>query len=170
MSTTAIPQADILIEAECWQDEKEAPAIIQRAIAAAAAMVELPGGTTELAVLLTDDPGVQALNKTWRGIDAPTNVLSFPAVWRDEGSLETDGVPLMLGDIAIAYQTLRTEADSETKPFGNHLAHLTVHGFLHLLGYDHTTDDEAEIMEGLETKILAQLGISDPYAHHGQAD
>lgn len=170
MSTPTIPEADILIEADCWQNEKDAGATVQRAVAAAAAMVELPGGMTELAVLLTDDAGVQALNKTWRGIDAPTNVLSFPAVWRDEGSPETDGVPLMLGDIAIAYETLRKEADSESKPFENHLAHLTVHGFLHLLGYDHTTDDEAEIMEGLETKILAQLGIPDPYAHHDQAD
>ncbi len=170
MSTTAIPEADILIEAACWQDEKDVEAIIQRAIAAAAAMVDLPEGTTELAVLLTDDAGVQALNKTWRGIDAPTNVLSFPAVWRNEGTPETDGVPLMLGDIAIAYQTTRKEAESESKPFQNHLTHLTVHGFLHLLGYDHTTDDEAEIMEGLESKILAQLGIPDPYAHHEQAD
>lgn len=170
MSTPTIPEADILIEAACWQDEKDAGSVVQQAIVAAAAMVELPSGTTELAVLLTDDAAVQALNKTWRGIDAPTNVLSFPAVWRDEGSPETDDAPLMLGDIAIAYETMRKEADSESKPFENHLAHLTVHGFLHLLGYDHTTDDEAEIMEGLETKILAQLRIPDPYAHHDQAD
>ncbi len=170
MLTTAIPEADVLIEAACWQDAKDAPAIVERAIAAAAAMVDLPAGTTELAVLLTDDAGVQALSKTWRGIDAPTNVLSFPAVWRDEDTSETDGAPLMLGDIAIAYQTLHKEAQSESKPFENHLTHLTVHGFLHLLGYDHITDDEAEIMEDLETKILAQLGIPDPYAHQDQVD
>ncbi|RTL53831.1 MAG: rRNA maturation RNase YbeY [Bradyrhizobiaceae bacterium] len=170
MSTTAIPETDILIEAACWQDEKDAEAIVRRAIAAAAATVEMPDGDTELAVLLTDDGGVQALNKTWRGIDAPTNVLSFPAVWRDDEVSETDGAPRMLGDIAIAYQTTRREAQDESKSFENHLAHLTIHGFLHLLGYDHTTDDEAEIMEGLERKILAQLGIPDPYAHHGQAD
>ena len=70
----------------------------------------------------------------------------------------------MLGDIAIAYETTRKEADDEQKPFDHHLSHLAVHGFLHLIGYDHENDDDAEAMEGLEREILAQLGIPDPYA------
>ena len=170
MPIAAAPEAEILITAECWQNEKNVEAIIQRAIAAAAAMVEMPEGESELAVMLTDDAGVRTLNKNWRGIDTPTNVLSFPAVWRREGAPEMDGSPRMLGDIAIAYQITRKEADTELKPFENHLSHLTVHGFLHLLGYDHMTDEEAEIMEGLERAILAQLGMPDPYSYQDQAD
>jgi probable rRNA maturation factor len=76
----------------------------------------------------------------------------------------------MLGDIAIAYETMRREADQDGKPFDHHLSHLAVHGFLHLIGYDHTNDDDAEAMEALETEILAQLGIPDPYADLGRMD
>jgi probable rRNA maturation factor len=90
-------------------------------------------------------------------------VLSFPAL-RPEGTRQPDDPPPMLGDIAIAYETTRREADDEGKPFDYHLSHLVVHGFLHLIGYDHQTDAEAEEMEALERQILAQLGIPDPYA------
>jgi probable rRNA maturation factor len=90
-------------------------------------------------------------------------VLSFPAL-QPIGSGEPDDVPRMLGDIAIAYETTRKEADGEQKPFDHHLSHLAVHGFLHLIGYDHEKDDDAEAMESLEREILAQLGIPDPYA------
>ena len=118
--------------------------------------------------MLTDDKGIRTLNGNWRGIDKPTNVLSFPAL-QPTGPRDDD-IPNMLGDIAIAYQTTRTEADSEHKPFENHLSHLAVHGFLHLVGYDHEKDGEADIMEDLERKILAQLGIPDPYAIEGQVN
>ena len=131
--------------------------------AAAAENVDADTGDAELAVMLTDDAGIRTLNANWRGIDKPTNVLSFPAL-QPTGPGGPNDAPRMLGDIAIAYQTTRKEADEEHKPFDHHLSHLAVHGFLHLIGYDHEKDDEAEAMETLERQILAQLGIPDPYA------
>jgi len=152
--------ADIVITADCWQAEPSAEDIVQRAIAAAAGATPGSPDRAELAVMLTDDASIRTLNHDWRGIDKPTNVLSFPAVTRPGGGSQ----PRALGDIAIAYETTRREAESENKPFGNHLSHLAVHGFLHLIGYDHETDDDAETMEELERQILARLGIPDPYA------
>jgi probable rRNA maturation factor len=154
---------EVLVVADCWRNEPDAEAVILRAIAAAAGSVDADVGDTELAVMLTDDPGIRTLNRNWRGIDKPTNVLSFPAL-QPEGARKPGDAPPMLGDIAIAYETLRREADEEGKPFDHHLSHLAVHGFLHLVGYDHENDAEAEGMEALETEILAQLGIPDPYA------
>jgi probable rRNA maturation factor len=113
--------------------------------------------------MLTDDAGIRTLNNNWRGIDKPTNVLSFPAL-PPTGNSGPDDAPRMLGDIAIAYETTRKQADDEQKPFDHHLSHLAVHGFLHLIGHDHENDDDAEAMETLEQEILAQLGIPDPYA------
>lgn len=156
------PETDVLIVTDCWAAEPEAEAVIRRAIAAAAAMIEAKTGDAELAVMLTDDAGIRTLNKNWRGIDKPTNVLSFPAIQPPAGR-EPDDAPRMLGDIAIAYETVRREADDEEKPFVHHLGHLAVHGFLHLVGYDHAADGEADIMEALERDVLAQLGIPDPY-------
>jgi probable rRNA maturation factor len=121
-----------------------------------------------LAVMLSDDAGVRTLNANWRGIDKPTNVLSFPAL-QPSGRLPDDA-PRMLGDIAIAYETTRREADDEGKLFDHHLSHLAVHGFLHLVGYDHENEAEAEAMEELERRILAQLGVPDPYADQDRAD
>jgi probable rRNA maturation factor len=163
MPHSAIPITEVLVVADCWQDEPDAEAVIQRAIAIAAATVDTDVADAELAVMLTDDSGIRTLNSNWRGIDKPTNVLSFPAL-QPAGGLDEDDVPRMLGDIAIAYQTMRREADDEQKPFDHHLSHLAVHGFLHLIGYDHENDDDAEAMEALEQEILAQLGIPDPYA------
>jgi probable rRNA maturation factor len=159
------PTADVLIAAECWQAQADAEAIVQRAIAAAASFVELPADETEVAVMLTDDARIRDLNREWRGQDKATNVLSFPAAQPPGESPQ----PLMLGDIAIAFETTRLEAEAEGKPFQNHLSHLAIHGFLHLLGYDHLDDEEAEEMEALERDILAKLGIADPYLTHDQA-
>ena len=163
MTTTSIPATDVLVVADCWTAEADAEAVIHRAIATAADMVDAETGDAELAIMLTDDAGIRTLNQNWRGIDKPTNVLSFPALQPPSG-VELDNAPRMLGDIAIAYETTRREADDEGKPFVNHLSHLAIHGFLHLVGYDHEKDGEAEAMESLETEILAQLGIPDPYA------
>ena len=163
MSHPNLPMTEVLVTADCWQVEPEAEAVIQRAIAAAAELVDEDVAESEVAVMLTDDSGIRTLNANWRGIDKPTNVLSFPAL-QPEGDRKPDDAPRMLGDIAIAYQTLRREADEEEKPFDHHLSHLAVHGFLHLIGYDHEADDDAEDMEALERQILAQLGIPDPYA------
>jgi probable rRNA maturation factor len=169
MPHSAIPITEVLVVADCWQDEPDAEAVIQRAIAAAAETVDADVADAELAVMLTDDSGIRTLNSNWRGVDKPTNVLSFPALQPDGGRREDDA-PRMLGDIAIAYQTMRREADDEQKPFDHHLSHLAVHGFLHLIGYDHETDDDADAMETLEQEILAQLGIADPYADRERMD
>ena len=163
MAHLALPATEVLVVADCWQTEGDAEAIIHRAVAMAAAVVDADTGDAELAVMLTDDAGVRTLNKNWRGIDKPTNVLSFPALQPPAGH-EPDDTPRMLGDIAIAYETTRREADDEQKPFDHHLSHLAIHGFLHLIGYDHEKDADAEAMENLEREILAQLGIPDPYA------
>jgi probable rRNA maturation factor len=163
MPPFVLPITEVLVVAECWQTEPDAEAAIQRAIAAAAQMTDAGEGEAELAVMLTDDAGIRTLNLNWRGIDKPTNVLSFPAL-PPTGAGGPDDAPRMLGDIAIAYETTRREADDEQKPFDHHLSHLAVHGFLHLIGYDHERDDQAEAMETLEQEILSQLGIPDPYA------
>lgn len=110
-------------------------------------------GDFEIAVVLADDAFVQNLNKQYRGKDKPTNVLSFPASLGDGE----------LGDIILAFETIEREAAEQQKTFRNHATHLLVHGFLHLLGYDHIEEKEAEIMEKLEIKILKKLGISNPY-------
>jgi probable rRNA maturation factor len=160
--SSALPLTEVLVVADCWQTEPDAEAVIHRAIAAAAEFADADVGEAELAIMLTDDSGIRTLNSNWRGLDKPTNVLSFPALQPPAGA--PSDAPRMLGDIAIAYQTTRKEADDEAKPFDHHLSHLAVHGFLHLIGYDHENDEDAEAMEGLETEILAQLGIPDPYA------
>jgi len=168
--SSALPLTEVLVVADCWQTEPDAEAVIHRAIDVAAEIADADVGEAEIAVMLTDDSGIQTLNSNWRGIDKPTNVLSFPAL-QPTGSGAADDAPRMLGDIAIAYQTTRKEADDEQKPFDHHLSHLAVHGFLHLIGYDHEKDDDAEAMESLEAEILAQLGIPDPYADRDpQAD
>ncbi|MDQ0318728.1 putative rRNA maturation factor [Pararhizobium capsulatum DSM 1112] len=118
-----------------------------------------PKMPTELSLVFTDDASIRAINAEWRSIDKPTNVLSFPAY-----PVEPGGMPgPMLGDIILAQETIAREAADLGKPFDEHLTHLLVHGFLHLFGYDHIDADDAERMEGLETRILADLGLSDPY-------
>jgi probable rRNA maturation factor len=163
MASSALPIIEILVVADCWQAEPGAEAVIDRAISAAAEFVTADVSESELAIMLTDDDGIRTLNRNWRGIDKATNVLSFPAL-QPSGPRKATDAPRMLGDIAIAYQTTRREADEEQKPFDHHLSHLAVHGFLHLIGHDHEQDEEAETMEALEREILSQLGIPDPYA------
>jgi probable rRNA maturation factor len=163
MTRSALPATEVLVVADCWRAEADAEAIIHRAVEAAAEIVNAETGDAELAIMLTDDVGIRTLNANWRGIDKPTNVLSFPALQPTGPSLPGDP-PRMLGDVAIAYETVRREADDERKAFDHHLSHLAIHGFLHLIGYDHETDEEAGKMESLERKILARLGIPDPYA------
>jgi len=114
-------------------------------------------GVAELSIVLLDDAEQRELNRQWRQIDKPTNVLSFPQI---EPFSPVVGI---LGDITLARETLEREALELGKSFTDHYTHLVVHGFLHILGYDHIEDDEALVMEGLETQILATLGIEDPY-------
>ena len=115
-------------------------------------------GAAELSIVLTDDAEQHDLNLQWRGKDSSTNVLSFPQI-------EPFGPVIgILGDITLARETLMREALDQGTSFPDHFTHLVVHGFLHILGYDHLSDEEALQMEGLETQILASLGIADPYA------
>ena len=157
--TRPAPAIDIVIDSSLWRREPQAAAVIRRAVGEATEMAGAAAGPSEVAVMLCDDAAMRDLNGRWRGRPEPTNVLSFPAAAGTKA----------LGDIAIAYETTAREAKAEWKPFGDHLSHLAMHGFLHLLGYDHESDAEAAAMERLETTILARLGIADPYAKHGTA-
>jgi len=156
----ATPKIDVLIESDLWKGSDDAAPAARRAIAEAAATLSTPGA--ELAIVLTDDSAIRLLNRTWRGVDAATNVLSFPTG-------RTGGDPLLIGDVVLAYETIAAEASAEAKPFAHHVAHLAVHGFLHLLGYDHERKKDAEAMERLERDILQRLAIPDPYRRGGKA-
>lgn len=118
-----------------------------------------------VSLLFTSDDEVHTLNREWRQRDKPTNVLSFPMLEREElQTLAPDGPPELLGDIALAYATCAREAEEKGITLEAHATHLIVHGLLHLAGHDHVdSDEQAEAMEGLETRILAKLGIADPY-------
>ncbi len=132
----------------------------RRAVSEAAAM--LSTSRSELAIVLTDDSAIRSLNRVWRGVDAATNVLSFPTKRAGE-------TPRLIGDIVLAYETIAGEARVAGKPFAHHVAHLAVHGFLHLLGYDHVRSKDAETMERLEREVLQRLAIPDPYRRARQA-
>jgi probable rRNA maturation factor len=148
---------DALVQSDQWQDARTASAVVRRAVLRAAGT--LSTSPTELAIVLTDDARIRLLNRDWRGIDAATNVLSFPT--KNTGGRH-------LGDIVLAYETIAREARRERKPFAHHLAHLAVHGFLHLLGYDHDGEQAALVMEEAERAILRQLAIPDPYRARGR--
>ena len=150
---------DLTVEAGHWPDEARLSLLIDRAAAAAFAETETTGHS-ELSVVFSDDAHIRTLNADWRGKDKPTNVLSFPAFPLSRGG----PLPPMLGDIVLAAETVAREAALEDKPLENHITHLVVHGLLHLLGYDHETDAEAEEMEAVERAALARLAIPDPYA------
>ena len=165
MPTGAPIDIQISIEADGWPAAGVLEALCERAVTAACDYLAreegllFPRAGCELSLLFADDETVRGINDTWRGQDKPTNVLSFPAC-----PLKPGGMPgPMLGDILLARETVAAEAGALGIAFDNHLTHLLVHGFLHLLGYDHVDDDDARIMEGLETRILATLDLSDPY-------
>lgn len=115
----------------------------------------------EIAVTLTDDAAQRELNRIYRSQDKPTNVLAFPGA--DPREIRPPGMPLLLGDVVLAWPTVQREADEQGKSVADHFTHLIVHGTLHLLGYDHQAPVEAAVMEGREIAILAELGVPDPY-------
>lgn len=147
----ALPEITIHISSSAWKDawrnvRKDIKAIIK------AIESSLPESMEELAIVLTDDATIAPLNKSYRGKAKPTNVLSFPA--EEEG---------MLGDVLLAYETIAREAEEQNKTLRAHAMHLIVHGVLHLLGYDHEHERDAERMESQEIAILNRLGIENPY-------
>jgi probable rRNA maturation factor len=143
-----------------WPPEAALLALAQRIVCAACGDLKLAAAPCELSLVFANDAMIQSLNAQWRGKDQPTNVLSFPAFPLKPGA----NLPPLLGDIVLARETVAREALAEDKPFDNHVGHLLLHGFLHLLGYDHETEAEAFAMQTLETRILASLAIPDPYA------
>jgi probable rRNA maturation factor len=154
-----LPQIDIMIACAGWASALPDA----RGIAWRAARAALPAARSHgaLCIVLSSRADVRALNREWRGQDKPTNVLSFPA----GGHCGTSA----LGDVVLACETILQEARRQGKQPRHHLSHLVVHGVLHLLGYDHESAGEAKIMEGLERRILARLGVADPYRVHGAA-
>lgn len=149
--------AEITIDVEIADDgwTRAIPEILELVEGAARAALAGAGQAGEVAVLLTDDAAVRDLNARFRSQDKPTNVLSFPAPANPEG---------LLGDLALALGVMVREASEQGKPLAHHLQHLVIHGVLHLIGYDHETDGDAERMESLERQLLAGLGVPDPYA------
>lgn len=151
-----MPEVDIIIAAEGWNQVPDLEARITEAVARTLVHTNDAQEEVTLAILLADDATLRRLNSQFRGQDKPTNVLSFQA-----GEGMQDG---FLGDIALSLETCTREALVEGKQVVDHLLHLVIHGTLHLLGYDHETDAEANIMERAERAILSTFGIADPYA------
>ena len=143
---------DLTISDDNWRALDELSGLIDRALGAAEAVAETPG---EVSILLTDNDAMQALNAQFRDKDKPTDVLSFPAHEMDAP---------FLGDIAVGYEISAKDAAESGKTLPDHLAHLIIHGYFHLVGYDHMDEKEAEEMEDLERRALASIGVADPYS------
>ena len=154
---------EIAVLVDCADWESVLPACATLARRAAAAALAAAGPTpadAELCIVLADDATLRRLNRDFRGRDRPTNVLAFPAEDARDAAPEA---PVLLGDVVISLETLQREAAAQGKTPAQHLCHLTVHGVLHLLGYDHRDAAEATRMEALETRVLDGLGVPDPY-------
>lgn len=159
MSEAPVPLLDIRVDDEAWLEIDDIAVLAEKAAAAASTVADQTLiGDTELGLILSNDAKVRVLNRDHRGRDAATNVLSFPLCDADA----TVKGPL-LGDVVLALETLRSEAEAAKKPLSEHFSHLIVHGILHLLGYDHQIDGEAEAMEDLERAAMKRLGYDDPY-------
>jgi probable rRNA maturation factor len=157
--TARAPDIDVRIDDARWRRVPRVAARVRRAVRAALAACAPRYRSSETSVVLTSDAAIAKLNAAWRNKRGPTDVLSFPA----DDHPRSRGAPPLLGDIVVAYGVAARDARTMGKPLGDHLAHLMVHGTLHLLGYDHEADNEAERMEALERKILGTLGLPDPY-------
>lgn len=156
--------ADVVEADGRWQAIEGISELLSKAALAAIASVRADSGPVSVSIALANDDEVRVLNRTYRGLDKPTNVLSFPPPPAHSTPFHGDaGEPEFLGDIVLAYETVEREAKAEAKTFANHAVHLTVHGTLHLLGYDHEEDSAASEMERREADILAALGVPDPY-------
>lgn len=152
---------EVTIPCPLWERARADAAALAETAAHLTLLQSHAAPTSVVDVTLTDDAAQRALNHTWRGKDASTNVLAFPAA--DPAIPPPGGAPLLLGDVVLAYETVAREAAEQHKPLADHLRHLVVHGVLHLLGYDHTQPADAAAMEAREIAILAELGVPNPY-------
>ena len=151
---------DVSVEAGDWPAEDVLSPLVERAVRAAFQVAVLKVlKNTEVSLLFTDDAAIKSLNARWRGKDGPTNVLSFPG-----SDPQGDVYGPLLGDIVFGFETISREAQELGVDFSDHLSHLTIHGLLHLFDYDHQETDEAELMESLEKRVLASIGVDDPYS------
>jgi probable rRNA maturation factor len=156
------------IEDPRWTEAlPNAAELLEKAIGLALADVDGDSRTIEVGFRLVDDGTIQGLNRDWRGRDKPTNVLSFPL--GDPGPVGDPGFPWLIGDIVMSFDTVTAESIRDAKPLDHHVLHLAVHAALHLIGHDHEDEAEAEAMEAAEVKLLAGLGIPDPYLSTGDA-
>ncbi|MEO1019726.1 MAG: rRNA maturation RNase YbeY [Pseudomonadota bacterium] len=164
MDSDSSQPIEVTIEAQAWNTIVTDPRqLVTRA--AETALGELDAAErvrAEIGILLTDNIAVRALNKEYRGRDRPTNVLSFPSFGRDQP--RPDHGPLLFGDVILALETVKAEADALADGFSGHVSHLVIHGILHLFGHDHENNDEAQKMERAERRLMAQLGFGDPYS------
>jgi probable rRNA maturation factor len=160
--------ADISIEDERWLSIEGFSCLIPSLADATLRAIDLAPKSHAVSVALLADAEVRSLNKAFRGKDTPTNVLSFPAAPAMHLPDESQE-PVFLGDVALAYETVVREATEQEKPVQHHAAHLVVHGVLHLAGFDHENNADAERMEAAERQILGKFGIPDPYGDAGQA-
>ena len=151
------PAIEIIVDAPAWEGIADLESLATGAVNAScsASGAKLASGG-EVAITFCDDAAIRTLNAEWRKRDSATNVLSFPTPGRLEEKL-------LLGDIVIAHETVAREAAEQGKTFEDHTMHMIIHGFLHLIGYDHETPKEADAMEALERRIAAALGLGDPY-------
>ena len=151
-------EIETIVENDAWKAECDPEALARRCIGAIEASLPDRGQNAEVCVVFMDDAAIRPLNRQWRQIDKATNVLSFPSPPAPAGVAIN-----VLGDICLAVETVRREASEQAKTFGDHTSHLVVHGFLHLIGYDHEDAADALAMEREEVRILELLGIANPY-------
>jgi probable rRNA maturation factor len=163
---TARLELDVIVDVPAWLDAlPTVEAICRRSATAAFHAAKKAEAEAEASIVLSNDARIKSLNAAWRGKDEATNVLAFPATDVPQaGAAGRSQPPLIIGDVIIAFETAVAEARVEGKDLADHLSHLVVHGMLHLLGYDHETDDEADEMESLEVAVLASVGVADPYS------
>ena len=172
-STTRNLDISFSLEAGDWETVvTDAEMLVEAAARAAFEAAERPDilgdAPAEMSLVLADDALVQTLNRDYRDKDQPTNVLSFALLDdlddTDDVLAREQGMPILIGDVILAFETVQREVGEQGKSVGDHLTHLVIHGVLHLLGYDHQSDPDADRMERLETSILARMGIADPYS------
>lgn len=169
--SASVVNVDVVINHDAWENmgvvpEDFANETISLTLSMAAMPEELRDREIDVCVVLTGDDEIHALNRDYRGMDKPTNVLSFANLDSEtaDDELAQEGMPFTLGDVIIAWETMEREAIEQNKKFLDHLRHMMVHGTLHLLGYDHMDDEEAHEMESLEIKILKKVNVENPYA------